>query len=288
MKKNFITSMLTVTAMTAALSFGNLNNLGLNNTIIVSAATVTSLTNCTPKIAVQSRTVSAVTLKTGCNTTVKGYKIYRASSPNGKYKCIGTTNSTTFVDKTAKSNASYCYKVRGYKTVNGVNCTSKASKLTSVTPTKPTSTKPTSTKPQTTPTPTPTTNDSKQNYDSTFASQVLKIVNQERAKAGLNGLTMSKSLVAPANKRAMEIKDKFSHTRPNGSAWSTVLKEYNVSVQTSGENIAYGYNTPEAVMDGWMNSSGHRANILGANYKNIGIGVYEVNGTVYCTQLFSN
>lgn len=316
MKKNFITYMLTVTALTATISFGNINYLGVSNTAIASAAVVTSLTNCTPKIAVKSTTESTVSLKTSCNAAVKGYKIYRATSPDGKYKCIGTTKSTTFVDKKAKEGQSYYYKVRAYGTVNGVNKTSKASKLAiatcdkgskyydslsnliseitksqqavtpkpTTTPTKPvTPTKPTPTKPVT-----PTPSDNEQNYDSSFASQVLKLVNIERAKVGLNSLKMSQSLLAPANKRAVEIKTTFSHTRPNGTEWSTVLKEYKVSVQTAGENIAYGYNTPEAVMNGWMNSPGHKANILNANYNNIGVGVYEVNGTVYCTQLFSN
>lgn len=397
MKKNFITYMLTVTALTATISFGNINYLGVSNTAIASAATVTSLSNCTPKIAVQSRTASTVSLKTSCNTDVKGYKIYRATSPDGKYKCIGTTKSTTFVDKKAKAGETYCYKTRAIGTVKGASKTSKASKMakvspaldktasikvngksntdlslnwskvdgsknynvyrasskngeyvyigctntnsfidtalksgetyyycikatnaangvkyygslsdiisgttkpqTTVTPTPSVPAKPTATptptiptKPTTpvTPTPAPSNDADDQNYDSSFGSQVLKLVNVERAKVGLNPLSMSQKLLAPANKRAVEIKTSFSHTRPNGTEWSTVLKEYNVSVQTAGENIAYGYNTPELVMNGWMNSPGHRANILNANYNNIGVGVYEVNGTVYCTQLFSN
>lgn len=131
--------------------------------------------------------------------------------------------------------------------------------------------------------------DTANQYDSSFASQVLKLVNVERVKGGLHELTMSSVLTAPANKRAQEIKTSFSHTRPNGTQWSTVLDEYGVSVRTAGENLAYGYNTPEAVVDGWMNSPGHRANIMNGNFNKIGIGVYtDSNGTVYCTQLFSN
>lgn len=131
--------------------------------------------------------------------------------------------------------------------------------------------------------------DTSNQYDSSFASQVLKLVNVERVKGGLQELTMSSVLTAPANKRAQEIKTSFSHTRPNGTQWSTVLDEYGVSVRTAGENLAYGYNTPEAVVEGWMNSPGHRANIMNGNFNQIGIGVYtDSNGTVYCTQLFSN
>jgi uncharacterized protein YkwD len=148
---------------------------------------------------------------------------------------------------------------------------------------------PSKTTTQATPATKPSSETTNQQYDSSFASQVLKLVNQERTKGGLQPLTMSDALVAPANKRAQEIKSQFSHTRPNGTQWSTVLDEYGVSVRTAGENLAYGYNTPEAVVTGWMNSPGHRANIMNANFNKIGIGVYkDSNGTVYCTQLFSN
>ncbi|MDF2474286.1 MAG: putative secreted protein [Anaerocolumna sp.] len=157
----------------------------------------------------------------------------------------------------------------------------KAPVTTPVTPSKTTT--------QATPATKPSSETTNQQYDSSFASQVLKLVNQERTKGGLQPLTMSDALVAPANKRAQEIKSQFSHTRPNGTQWSTVLDEYGVSVRTAGENLAYGYNTPEAVVTGWMNSPGHRANIMNANFNKIGIGVYkDSNGTVYCTQLFSN
>lgn len=177
------------------------------------------------------------------------------------------------------SGGTNCYKVYSYK----VPVTGNTSGNTNTPTPKPTTT------PAPTKTPASTAGGSDTNtYDSSFASQVLKIVNQERAKAGVSALTMSNELVAPANKRAKEIKQSFSHTRPNGTAWSTVLSEYNVSVSAAGENIAYGYNTPEKVMEGWMNSPGHRANILNASFHHIGIGVYNVNGTVYCSQLFSN
>jgi uncharacterized protein YkwD len=123
---------------------------------------------------------------------------------------------------------------------------------------------------------------------SNYADQVLKLVNQERAKAGLPALTTNKTLQAAANKRAQEIVQSFSHTRPNGSSPFTVLKEYGISYQSAGENIAYGQKTPEAVMNAWMNSSGHRANILKNGFGKVGIGVYKVNGVLYWTQLFTN
>lgn len=140
------------------------------------------------------------------------------------------------------------------------------------------------------PTPAPSNNNDTQNNSglSNYANQVLQLVNQERAKAGLSAFTTNSALTAAANKRAQETKQSFSHTRPNGTSFSTVFKEFGISYRTSGENIAYGQRSPQEVVNGWMNSAGHRANILNGNFNKIGIGVYESNGTIYWAQLFTN
>lgn len=120
-----------------------------------------------------------------------------------------------------------------------------------------------------------------------YAEQVIRLVNEERAKAGLSALTMDENIMAAANVRAKEIKQQFSHTRPNGSSFSSALTEQGVSFRGSGENIAWGQKTPEQVMEGWMNSDGHRANILNKNFKNIGVGYYQdENGVNHWVQLF--
>ncbi len=122
-----------------------------------------------------------------------------------------------------------------------------------------------------------------------FAAQVAALVNQERAKAGLAPLTVNARAAAAAQVRAKEITTSFSHTRPDGSSFSTALKEAGVSFRRSGENIAYGQRSPQAVMDVWMNSSGHRANILNPNFTEIGVGHYtNAAGVNYWTQLFIN
>ena len=123
--------------------------------------------------------------------------------------------------------------------------------------------------------------------NSSYVSQVVTLVNEERAKAGLAALTVDSKAEAAAAVRAKEIMTSFSHTRPNGSSFSTALKEQGASYSTAGENIAWGQKTPQEVVTGWMNSSGHRANILGANYTKIGCGFYQgSNGTCYWSQLF--
>lgn len=121
-----------------------------------------------------------------------------------------------------------------------------------------------------------------------YALQVLNLVNAERKKAGLSELRLDVNVTAAANVRAKEIKQNFSHTRPDGSSYSTALTEQGITYKRSGENIAWGQKTPEQVMNAWMNSEGHRANILNKNFQNIGIGYYQdKNGVNHWVQLFT-
>ena len=122
----------------------------------------------------------------------------------------------------------------------------------------------------------------------TYVQQVVDLVNKERAKKGLSKLTLDTNLQKAAQIRAKEIETSFSHTRPNGSNFSTVLSEFNISYRGSGENIAWGQTSPEAVMNAWMNSSGHRANILNSSFTKIGVGYYQNSaGRKYWSQLFT-
>ena len=122
---------------------------------------------------------------------------------------------------------------------------------------------------------------------SAFISEVVRLVNKERAAYGLSAVTAGNSALSKAaTKRASEQAEAFSHTRPDGSKWTTVLSQYGVSYKNAGENVAYGQDTPSEVMNAWMNSDGHRANILNGSYSEIGVGVYYKNGTYYWSQLF--
>lgn len=130
-------------------------------------------------------------------------------------------------------------------------------------------------------------NESSEDDRSRFAQEILRLVNQERANAGLEQLKMNDGAQKAAQVRAKEQERKFSHTRPDGSSCFTALSDAGVSYQYAGENIAYGQKSPTEVMKGWMNSSGHRANILSKDFTQIGVGVYEGgNGTYYWTQMF--
>ncbi len=111
-----------------------------------------------------------------------------------------------------------------------------------------------------------------------MAWQVLEIVNQQRVAAGLNPLTMDQGLLNTAQLRAQEIVTLFSHTRPDGSSCFTAFPSGHMHI---GENIAAGYGNASFVMEGWMGSPGHRANIMDSDYSAIGIACYYAPGTTY-------
>ena len=121
-------------------------------------------------------------------------------------------------------------------------------------------------------------------------SQVVNLVNRERKSAGLESLQSDSELNRLARRKAEDMAEKgyFSHTSPTYGSAFDMLKAAGYSYRTAGENIAMGQKTAEAVMNGWMNSSGHRANILSSGYSKIGVG-YAVNkqGTPYWVQIFA-
>ena len=117
--------------------------------------------------------------------------------------------------------------------------------------------------------------------NSDWATRVVELVNAERANAGLGPLTIDQSLVNSATVRAGEIAVYFDHTRPNGRDCFSAFTECGVNYSYAGENIAAGQRSPEAVVEAWMNSSGHKANILSPNFTRIGVGYVKISGTTY-------
>jgi len=113
-----------------------------------------------------------------------------------------------------------------------------------------------------------------------MAWEVLDIVNNERTENGLAPLTMDKGLMDAAEIRANEIVSLFSHTRPDGTSCFTVLTS-DYQYGSSGENIAAGQQSAADVMNSWMNSPGHRANILKGDFQSIGIACVYVPESVY-------
>ena len=122
---------------------------------------------------------------------------------------------------------------------------------------------------------------------SAYAQEVLKLVNEKRSANGLSPLSFDTKVQKAADTRAEEIKKNFSHTRPDGKSFSTALSDVGAVFSGAGENIAIGQKTPEEVVSAWMNSSGHRANILNSKYKYIGIGCVKSGSGYAWTQLFT-
>ena len=115
-----------------------------------------------------------------------------------------------------------------------------------------------------------------------YAQQIVTYTNQLRSSKGVSTVRLDKDLTKAAMQRAAEISVSFGHTRPDGSAWSTV------NSRVRAENIASGYTSPQSVYNGWYNSSGHYANMVRAGYTAIGVGCFYTNGKWYWVQLFGN
>lgn len=124
--------------------------------------------------------------------------------------------------------------------------------------------------------------------DTSYIQQVVNLVNAERAKEGLAALSIDSKVEKAAAVRAGEIQSNFDHTRPGGSSFATAITEQGATYQGAGENIAWGQKTPREVVDAWMNSPGHRANIMNENFTHIGVGNLQNSaGTQYWVQLFT-
>lgn len=159
---------------------------------------------------------------------------------------------------------------------------------------KTTTTKATTTAPKTTTTKkttTKVTTTATYSTDDEFIKEVLRLVNAQRKKEGLGELKGLIVLDRAAQIRAVEITgdDKnFSHTRPNGDKWYSVLSEVSYYPDIAGENLAAGQSTPEMVVNDWMASEDHRENILDPEFNYMGLGYVKYNGYYYWAQLFSN
>ncbi len=121
---------------------------------------------------------------------------------------------------------------------------------------------------------------------SSYESEVVRLVNVERQKNGLAPLKEDWQLSRVARYKSQDMKDKgyFSHTSPTYGSPFQMMKSFGISYRSAGENIAKGQSTPAAVVNAWMNSSGHRANILSKSFTHIGVGY--VSGGHYWTQMF--
>ncbi|MDU1321817.1 CAP domain-containing protein [Clostridium sporogenes] len=204
-------------------------------------------------------------ITTNCAQTQSNYGIKVIKTYKGNTDCKNTKNNTNNNVNTVSQS-----KPTSSNTNNTANTTSQSKPTT-------TATKPSATKP-----------------DSSVAAlekEVVTLVNAERAKAGLPALKANTELSNVARLKSQDMIDKkyFSHTSPTYGSPFDMMKKFGIKYSAAGENIASGYPTAKAVVDGWMNSPGHRANILSKSFTEIGVGLAKSsNGTCYWTQMFIN
>lgn len=197
-----------------------------------------------------------------------------ASCPTGNctqvFNCSGSNCSQWLNSLLANLNSQYCPK-SGTTTVTSKPASSA-----------PAASKPASSAPaQSTPANTSSYAD--------FQNEVVRLVNQQRAANGLGALTVNSALTKTATLKSQDMAklNYFSHTSPTYGSPFDEMKQFGISYRTAGENIAMGQKTPAEVMNAWMNSAGHRANILNSSFTKIGVGIAKnANGQYIWTQQF--
>lgn len=120
-------------------------------------------------------------------------------------------------------------------------------------------------------------------------NEVIRLVNVERAKAGLPQLTQNWQLSRVARYKSQDMIDKgyFAHNSPTYGSPFKMMESFGIRYSAAGENIAMGQQSPSQVMNAWMNSPGHRNNILSPSFTQIGVGLAkDKNGRMYWTQMF--
>lgn len=227
-----------------------------------------------PTVSLKKRTATTATIQMKKQNGITSYRIYMKSSAKGSYKLVGFTwpGSRTYKITKLKKTGTYWVKVRAYKKLRKSNY----SKVIKINPYQKASAN---------------TNDSNPTEEEVvdYRQQVLDLVNAEREKEGLPALILDEDLCKAADIRSAELVELFEHTRPDGRDCYSVLDDQGISYSIAGENIAAGHASPEEVVEGWMNSEGHRANILNAEFTKMGISLCKVDSGYYYywAQLFT-
>lgn len=235
-----------------------------------------------PSVTLTKRAKKSATIKIKKQSNVTGYQVFVKIGKNGKYKHVMSTLKPTYKITGLKANKVYYVRVRAYRTrgyrisMGKYSNTVKVGKYEKPVPDK---------EPKPSETPDPSVSEEQ------YAEEVLRLVNEEREKAGISPLSLDTKLCAAADQRAKELVESFAHVRPDGSDIATVLEENGCQYTKMGENIAAGQATPEEVVASWMDSEGHRENILNPDYTRLGLGYYRDdagNYVHYWVQLFTD
>lgn len=275
----------------------------------VNSVSLISKSNCTAQNSTVSaalqNALKAAAAQTASNCPSSAAKA--ATSASNPQACAkNTTCSKNLVcAKNANSSCAQnsCYVVNGKVCTTGSNCGNLNSLLQSLqsncskTPTA-------SSKPSTTTSKAPTSSSSKGSTSasskpvsstptasaySSFQNQVVQLVNQQRAANGLGALSVDSGLTKTATLKSQDMAKLgyFDHTSPTYGSPFDMMKQFGITYRSAGENIAMGQTSPQQVMNAWMNSPGHRANILNSSFTKIGVGIAQSSdGRYYWTQQF--
>ncbi len=236
--------------------------------------TTTQLTTSKPNIETTTETTTQLTTsKPNIETTTETTTQLTTSKPN-----IETTTETTTQLTTSKPNIETTTETTTQLTTSKPNIETTTETTTQLTTSKPNIETSTET----------TTSSSSSSNQSSIANQVLNLVNSARAKENLAPLKLNLALsnVAQAKSEDMQKNNYFEHTSPTYGSPFDMIKKFGISYSSAGENIAKGQKTAEAVVNAWLNSEGHRANILNKNFTDMGLGYVNTGGTTYWTQMF--
>ncbi|CEK33057.1 CAP domain-containing protein [Paraclostridium sordellii] len=243
---------------------------------LLSLGVVSILSACAtfPVNAASNETVSK---KVYCNES--GYKEYIYVNVNGK-DCFTQVKPMYSLIKDLVNNKSNCFNEKIHKEDTIVNKPSN----------KPVDSSNTNSKPEVTPE-TPSTENKPSTPSGNFANfqkEVLDLVNVERSNRGLQPLKFNSELSNVATLKSQDMIDKnyFDHTSPTYGSPFDMMKKFGISYRAAGENIAMGQKTPQEVMNSWMNSDGHRKNILNPDFTELGVGIASNGSSLYWTQMF--
>lgn len=221
--------------------------------------------------------------------TVKSYNnIPKPQTQTTTVKPETTTKAPT-IETTTETTTKASVTTTATETTTKATTTEATTETTTKAATTETTTKATTTTETTTKTTTSetTSETTTAQQSGSYAQQVLNLVNAERAKHSLSPLKLNSNVNKVAQTKAEDMKNNnyFSHTSPTYGSPFDMLKSFGISYKTAGENIAKGQKTPQAVVNAWMNSEGHRANILNKNFKELGVG-YTGGSSPYWVQIF--
>lgn len=221
-------------------------------------------------------------------TSASGYKIYRSCSLKGKYKYTKINSNKVSLKIKLKKNKDYYFKIRTYKRDRKKNFYSKLSPTIKIRINSPNVRNSVNTDKISSVRTGGMDYTEEEGTSDEISNEILVLMNKHRLELGLKPLKMTKKMNAAADIRAREMVRLYSHTRPDGTKFSTSFKQIGIIYRYTGENLMYSLHTAQEFYNSWNNSEGHRKNMENSKFIKVGIATYiDEKGTIYCAQEFA-